>query len=100
MGYLGVPLTPARSAAFDRKAFPPAALAFIQTTIPVMDGAKNIAAWNEYRGFVLNQDTGGAIKGSSRADIFWGSGPYAEVAAGHLKSQGELYFLILKPQSL
>jgi membrane-bound lytic murein transglycosylase A len=100
LGYLGVPLTPARSAAFDRKAFPPAALAFIQTTIPVMDGAKNIAAWNEYRGFVLNQDTGGAIKGSSRADIFWGSGPYAEVAAGHLKSQGELYFLILKPQSL
>jgi membrane-bound lytic murein transglycosylase A len=100
LGYLGVPLTPVRSAAFDRKAFPPAALAFIQTKIPVIDGDKNITAWNEYRGFVLNQDTGGAIKGPGRTDIFWGSGPYAEVVAGHLKSQGELYFLILRPQSL
>lgn len=100
LGCLGVPLTPARSAAFDRKTFPAAALAFISTQIPTVDGNMALAEWNEYKGFVLSQDTGGAIKGPGRADLFWGSGPYAEVAAGHLKSKGELYFLILKPQSL
>lgn len=100
LGNLGVPLTPSRSAAFDRNLFPPAALAFISTRIPVIDGDKKIAAWDDLKGFVLNQDTGGAIKGANRADLFWGSGPYAEVAAGHLKNQGEIYFLILNPQSL
>ena len=44
-----------------------------------------------------NQDTGGAIRGAGRADIFWGSGPYAEVAAGHLKHDGDLYVLVKKP---
>jgi membrane-bound lytic murein transglycosylase A len=96
-GCLGVSLTPARSAAFDRNAFPLAALAFIKTSIPLIDGNKNISAWSEYKGFILNQDTGAAIKGPGRTDIFWGSGPYAEVAAGHLKNQGEIYFLILSP---
>jgi len=97
LGYLGVSLTPARSAALDRNAFPPAALAFIKTNIPLIDGNKKISSWSEYSGFVLNQDTGTAIKGPGRTDIFWGSGPYAEVAAGHLKSQGDVYFLILNP---
>jgi membrane-bound lytic murein transglycosylase A len=46
---------------------------------------------------VLNQDTGGAIRGPGRADIFWGSGEYAEIAAGHMQEFGSLYFLILKP---
>ena len=100
LGYLGVPLTPARSAAFDRTAFPPAALAFVSTQIPTVDGNTEIVSWIDHKGFVLNQDTGGAIKGAGRADLFWGSGPYAEIAAGHLKHQGELFFLILKPQSL
>ncbi len=99
LGYLGVPLTPGRSAAFDRKLFPPGALAFVSTLIPTVDGNMAIANWNDHRAFVLNQDTGGAIKGAGRTDLFWGSGPYAEVAAGHLKSPGELYFLILNPES-
>ncbi len=100
LGYLGVPLTPGRSAAFDRKLFPPGALAFISTQIPTVDGNMAIANWNDHKVFVLNQDTGGAIKGAGRTDLFWGSGPYAEVAAGHLKSPGELYFLILNPPSI
>ena len=47
--------------------------------------------------FVLDQDTGGAIRGPSRADLFWGNGPYAEIAAGYMQEFGKLYFLILKP---
>lgn len=100
LGCFGVPLTPARSAAFDRNAFPPAALAFIKTEIPMVNAELKIEKWSKHKGFVLNQDTGGAIKGPGRVDLFWGSGPYAEIAAGHLKNQGELYFLILNPQSI
>ncbi len=59
----------------------------------------DIAEWTPFSRFLLNQDTGGAIKGAGRADIFWGSDPYAEFAAGHLKDKGELYFLVKKPDS-
>jgi membrane-bound lytic murein transglycosylase A len=46
--------------------------------------------------FVLPQDTGAAIKGAGRADLFWGNGHYAETAAGNMKEQGQLYFLVKK----
>ena len=49
-----------------------------------------------FSGFVLNQDTGGAIKGAGRADFFCGNGAYAEFVAGHMKQSGRLYFLVLK----
>ncbi|MBF0200443.1 MAG: MltA domain-containing protein [Desulfamplus sp.] len=52
--------------------------------------------WQSYSGFVLNQDTGGAIKGAGRADLFCGNGPYAEHVAGHMKQAGRLYFLVLE----
>jgi len=97
LGYLSVLLTPGRSVALDRRIFPPAALAFIQTKKPVLDSAGQIDSWVGCNRFVLNQDTGGAIRGPGRADLFWGSGPYAEVAAGHLAHAGKLYFLVLKP---
>ncbi len=96
-GSLGVKLTPGRSIATDRRICPPAALAFIQTWKPVTDQMGHIRSWADFSRFVLNQDTGGAIKGPGRADLFWGSGHYAEIAAGHLKHPGSMYFLILKP---
>ena len=73
-----------------------AALAFIETKKPVTYNSKDIDSWTDCKRFVLNQDTGGAIKGPGRADIFWGNGPYAEIAAGHLQHTGKLYFLIMK----
>jgi membrane-bound lytic murein transglycosylase A len=97
LGNINVLLTPGRSIALDRRIFPPAALAFIQTKKPVVDPAGQIDRWADFSRFVLNQDTGGAIRGAGRADPFWGNGPYAEIAAGHLKHTGKLYFLILKP---
>jgi len=97
LGYLSVLLTPGRSVALDRRIFPPAALAFIQTKKPVVDSAGQIDSWADCSRFVLNQDTGGAIRGPGRADLFWGSGPYAEIAAGHSAHRGKLFFLILKP---
>ena len=100
LGNLNVPLTPGRSIAVDKKIFPPAALMYIQAQKPVMTEAGQLGAWEDFSRFALNQDTGGAITGPGRADIFWGSGPYAELAAGHLQHRGEMYFLILKPVAL
>ncbi len=100
LGNLNVPLTPGRSIAVDKKIFPPAALMYIQTQKPVMTEAGQLGAWEEFGRFALNQDTGGAITGPARADIFWGNGPYAELAAGHLQHRGDMYFLILKPEAL
>jgi len=98
-GAIRAKLTPGRAIAVDRKIFPMAGIAFIQTQKPVADpnGSGKISKWVPFSRFVSSQDTGGAIKGAGRADIFWGSGPYAELAAGHLKHSGELYFLVLKP---
>jgi len=95
-GYLNVRLTPGRSIATDRRLFPPAALALVQTEKPILDHTGNIARWIPFSRFTLNQDTGGAIKGPGRADIFWGNGPYAEITAGHLQHQGTFYFFVLK----
>ncbi|MGD9976154.1 MAG: murein transglycosylase A [Desulfatirhabdiaceae bacterium] len=97
IGSIGAPLTPGRSVAVDRRIFPPTSLVFIQTQKPVVDQDQHITSWESFSRFALNQDTGGAIVGPGRTDIFWGNGPYAEVAAGHLQHAGNLYFLVLKP---
>ena len=96
LGNINVKLTPGRSIALDRHIFPKAALCFIETEKPVVDSAGEIQRWQAFSRFALNQDTGGAIRGPGRADLFWGNGPYAEIAAGHLKHPGKLYFLVLK----
>jgi len=98
LGNINVKLTPGRSIALDRRIFPKAALCFIEAEMPVVDSAGQIQSWRSFTRFAMNQDTGGAIRGPGRADIFWGNGPYAEIVAGHLKHTGKLYFLVLKPE--
>jgi len=100
LGSLEVKLTPGRSIALDRRLFPLAGLAFIETKKPSINEDGTIQKWVAFSRFVLNQDTGGAIRGPGRADLFWGNGPYAEIAAGHMQELGNLYFLILKPDIL
>ena len=97
LGCLGVKLTPRRSVALDRRIFPLAGLVYIETVKPQVSGNGEITEWIKNKSFVLSQDTGGAIRGPGRADIFWGNGKYAEIAAGNMKHMGSLYFLILKP---
>lgn len=97
IGAIGVDLTPVRSVAVDRRVFPMAAPVFLQTKIPVVDGNGHIDRWIDFSAFALNQDTGGAIRGPGRVDIFWGNGPYAQIAAGHLQHEGNFYVLILNP---
>jgi len=98
LGNINVKLTPGRSIATDRRLFPKAALTYIVTEKPLIDSSEQIHSWRRCARFAMNQDTGGAITGPGRVDIFWGNGPYAEIAAGHMKQTGELYFLVLKPE--
>ena len=97
IGAIGVDLTPGRSVAVDRRVFPMAAPAFLHTQIPLVDGSGRIDRWVDFSAFALNQDTGGAIRGPGRVDIFWGNGPYAQIAAGHMQHKGAFYLLILDP---
>ena len=96
VGSIGVALTGGRSIATDAAFFPRGALAFIKSRKPVIGPDGDIRSWVPFSRFVLNQDTGGAITGPGRVDLFCGRGREAEITAGHLKEEGELYFLILK----
>ena len=51
-----------------------------------------------YKGFLLDQDTGGAIRAAGRADIYMGIGAQAGHRAGNTFSVGRLYYLFLKPE--
>jgi membrane-bound lytic murein transglycosylase A len=95
LGNVGVPLTPGRSIATDSKLLPKGALAFIEAQKPVIENGA-ITEWTPFKRFVLNQDTGGAIKGPGRVDLFWGQGSEAELAAGYMQQEGKLYFLFRK----
>lgn len=84
-GALGVPLTPGRSIAIDPGLVPLGAPFFLSTRHPV-SGAP-------LQRLVIAQDTGGAIRGAPRADLFWGWGGDAAEGAGRMRAQGALWLL-------
>ena len=86
VGALGVPLTPGRSLAVDRRFLPLGVPVFIDTTDPI-DRSR-------IRRLMLAQDTGGAIRGALRGDVFFGWGPRAEQLAGLMKQQGRMWLLL------
>ncbi|TFG38333.1 MAG: murein transglycosylase [Syntrophobacterales bacterium] len=96
VGCLNVPVTQGRTIATDGEFFPKGALAFIRVRKPILDEQGNIESWTPFSRFVLNQDAGGAIKGPGRVDLYCGQDEYAEVMAGHMKEEGDLYFLVKK----
>jgi membrane-bound lytic murein transglycosylase A len=96
LGSLEVPVTAGRSLATDARLFPKGALTLIQTEIPVIDGAGRLAGWRPITRFVLNQDTGGAIRGPRRADLYFGTGDEAAGLAGYMNRPGKIFFLVLK----
>ncbi len=96
IGFLGVPVTPYRSIATDRRLFPKGALCYIETELPIFEKNNNLKEWKKYKGLVLNQDAGGAIRTPGRMDLFTGHGKESEWVAGHMKQEGMFYFLIKK----
>jgi membrane-bound lytic murein transglycosylase A len=96
LGNIEVPLTPGRSIATDSRLFPKGGLVYISSEKPVIDASGNVKEWVPFSRFALNQDTGGAIKGPGRVDLFWGSGEEAGTIAGQIRTEGKLYFLVAK----
>ncbi|QVM90973.1 murein transglycosylase A [Pseudomonas entomophila] len=90
-GSLNVPLTAGYSVAIDRKVIPLGSLLWLSTTRP--DGSPVVRP-------VGAQDTGGAITGEVRADLFWGTGPAAGELAGNMKQQGQIWMLWPKGKPL
>jgi len=84
-GAEGVPLTPRVSIAVDQKYHTLGTPFFIATTTP--DGTP-------LQTLSIAQDTGGAIRGPARADIFFGFGSNAERLAGGMKSSGRFFILL------
>jgi membrane-bound lytic murein transglycosylase A len=94
-GSIGVPVTAERSIATDKSLMPPGALALIHTRIPYPNSEGELETRRVSR-YVLDQDTGSAIKGAGRVDIFMGTGQLAGDRAGIIGGTGELYYLLLR----
>lgn len=86
VGALAVPLTLERSIAVDPRFTPLGAPVFLSTTYPLSTRPLNR--------LMLAQDTGGAIKGPVRADLFWGFGADAGAMAGKMRQQGQMWVLL------
>jgi membrane-bound lytic murein transglycosylase A len=94
VGSIGEPLVAGRSIAIDPDVLPQQTFAFLLSKKPELDNEGNILRWVSMQRFVFPQDTGSAIKGAGRADIYWGNSSYAKTAAGSMKEKGTLYFLV------
>jgi membrane-bound lytic murein transglycosylase A len=92
-GSLGVKVSEKASLATDKKIFPRGGVVMVDTMTPSFRGDKV-----EFKRFLLDQDTGGAIRAAGRADIYMGSGSAAELLAGGQFNDGKLYYFILKPE--
>ncbi|MEH1841921.1 MAG: MltA domain-containing protein [Nostoc sp.] len=97
-GSINVPLTAERSIATDKSLMPPGALALIRASIPFANPTGKMEERIVSR-YVLDQDTGGAIKGAGRVDYFLGTGKLAGDRAGVTVSNGQLFYLLLKSKN-
>ncbi len=92
-GSEGAPLTPGASLAVDSRLHALGAPFFVAATAPDPDSAKPDRPLDR---LLIAQDTGGAITGPVRGDVFWGFGPSAKAVAGRMKSHGRFFVLLPK----
>jgi membrane-bound lytic murein transglycosylase A len=90
IGAEGVALTPMRSLAVDPAFIPLGMPLWLSTT--TADG-------KPFRRLMVAQDTGAAIKGAIRGDVFWGTGEQAFEQAGRMKSAGTYFLLVPRQRS-
>jgi len=93
-GSEGVALTPGASLAVDPHMHALGAPFYVATTTSDTDAGKTVALLQR---LLIAQDTGGAIRGAVRGDVFWGAGPQAEDMAGRMTSRGSFAVLLPKP---
>lgn len=102
-GNIAVPLTAKESVAMDSKLIPKGGIAYIKTEIPKkLNGLAVVprTAREPFEKFFMVQDTGGAIRGGGRVDIYFGEGPEALFYAGQTASKGIVYLLVAKKKAL
>jgi membrane-bound lytic murein transglycosylase A len=87
-GAEGVVLTPGRSMAVDPR--------FVPLGVPLFVDAAPLEGVGPIRRLVIAQDTGGAIRGAVRGDLFWGFGQEAYDRAGRMRQRGRYWMLVPK----
>jgi membrane-bound lytic murein transglycosylase A len=94
IGAQGVPLTPGRSLAVDKKIHIYGTPIWIDAEFPIESEKPE----TKFRRLLVAQDTGSAIVGPARADIYFGHGEEISHIAGRIKQNGQ--FVMLVPQSI
>lgn len=97
IGAEGVELTPGHSLAVDRSFLPLGAPVWLETDLPDIDAS---GVERPLRRLMVAQDTGGAIKGAVRGDVFWGAGSEAAKLAGAMKQRGRYFILVPRAAAL
>ena len=95
-GALGIPLTPGRSLAVDDER----AAYGVPTYIATRTQERGHFWSRPFRRLMVSQDTGGAIIGANRGDIFFGRGEDEEWQAGHQNSHGKVFWLLPHTQKV
>ena len=89
----GVKVSPETTLATDKAIYPRGGVVMVDT-----QKVELTAGQRRFQRFMLDQDTGGAIKAPGRADIFMGIGSSAEILAGGQYAEGRLYYFFVKPE--
>jgi membrane-bound lytic murein transglycosylase A len=95
VGAAGVPLTPEASLAIDPTVHALGVPVWLETSAPDPDAAKPDRTFDR---LLVMQDTGGAIRGPVRGDVYWGYSPDAGSIAGRMRSPGRM--TVLLPRSV
>jgi membrane-bound lytic murein transglycosylase A len=85
-----------RSIATDKKVYPAGGLAFVKLRKPILNKENEIVKWKSFSRFVVDQDTGNAIRGKGRADFYFGMGDRAGAKAGHFHERGDVFYIVKK----
>ncbi len=97
VGINNIPLTEMRSLAIDVRIYKTSGLInFVKAVRPTHVDQNGKVVKAPFSRFFIAQDTGGAIRGNARCDLYSGYGPQAELAAYNTNDMGEQYFLIKK----
>ncbi len=91
IGSQGVPLTAEHSLAVDPEVIPMGMPVWIDGTAPT---ATDDSSTVPFQRLMIAQDTGGAIRGPLRGDVFWGHGPDAETRAGRMQHPATWHVLV------
>jgi membrane-bound lytic murein transglycosylase A len=90
VGAQGIPLTPGRSIAIDNSLHAYGTPFFIQAGLPLTSEKRSVS----FDRLMIAQDTGSAIRGPARADIYWGAGDQAGLIAGQIRHPGNFAMLV------